>query len=151
MEVKQLYAAREALLNKPSPDWTAMDADGKAHALKDYRGKVVVLYVWPEDTAQFRTSAAVLEKIAKDYAAQPVAVIGVNRYQRAEAMRESAGITQLAGGPLTRAFNMRALPALMVIDAAGVVRFQHAGWDDATDHALRGEIDGLLRAKSGKF
>ena len=145
MAVEKIFEEREALVNKPSPDWTSTDADGHAHALKDYRGRVVVLEAWPNDMAPS------LEKIAKDYAAQPVAVIGVNRYQRAEAMRESAGITQLAGGPLTRAFNMRALPALMVIDAAGVVRFQHAGWDDATDHALRGEIDGLLRAKSGKF
>jgi hypothetical protein len=146
--VDKIFTAREALLDKPSPDWTAMDADGHAHALKDFRGRVVVLDAWPNDTAQVRASAPLLEKIAKDYAAQPVTVIGVNRYTSSEAM---PGVTQLAGGPLMRAFNMRALPGLMVIDAAGVVRFQHAGWDDATYRALRGEIDGLLKTKSGKF
>ena len=151
--VEKIFAAREALLNKPSPDWTSTDANGQAHALKDYRGKVLVLDFWSNDAAQFAVSAPLLKKIAKDYAAQPVAVIGVNRFKSREAMREAADlagldITQLTGVPLVQAFDMRALPTLLVIDAKGVVRFQHAGWDDATERALRGEIDGLLRAKS---
>jgi len=71
-------------------------------------------------------------------------------------MREAADLAgldfvQLTGRPLMIAFAMRTLPTLLVIDADGVVRFQHAGWDDATLQKLRGEIGGLLRVKSAKF
>src|SRR5262249_6389989 len=37
---------REEVLNKPAADWSTTDFDGKAHALQDFRGKVVILDFW---------------------------------------------------------------------------------------------------------
>jgi peroxiredoxin Q/BCP len=45
-------AARAAELpevGKPAPDFNLPDQDGKQHALKDYRGKWLVLYFYPKD------------------------------------------------------------------------------------------------------
>jgi hypothetical protein len=34
------------VLNKPAAEWSTTDFGGKAHALQDYRGKVVLLDFW---------------------------------------------------------------------------------------------------------
>jgi len=36
-------------VGKPAPDFNLTDQDGKQHALKDYRGKWLVLYFYPKD------------------------------------------------------------------------------------------------------
>ena len=41
-----------------APDFTANDQDGKAHALKDYKGKKVVLYFYPKDDTETCTKEA---------------------------------------------------------------------------------------------
>jgi hypothetical protein len=149
VKVAAVYAARQALLDKPSPDWTAQDLAGKAYALKDYRGKIVLLDIWGCSNAAMEKSAPVVNKIAKDYAGQAVAVIGVNRYDGRDAMGKAiegmqVDYPELVGLPVMRAYKIQGLPRFLLIDQDGVVRFQHAGWDDATDTTLRGEIDQLL-------
>lgn len=155
VRAEKTYAAREALLNKPSPDWTTSDLTGQPHALRDYRGKVLVLDFWWHDEPGFEASVPLLEKLAKDYGAQPVAVIGVNNFEGKSVALEAVsrmdlGTAQLLGSPILRAFHTWGPPTVLVIDADGVVRFERAGWDDTTDHALRGEIDHLLQAMQVK-
>lgn len=41
-----------------APDFRLKDQHGKAHALKDYRGRVVVLYFYPEDDTPLCTAQA---------------------------------------------------------------------------------------------
>lgn len=41
-----------------APDFTATDQDGKAHKLKDYRGKKVALYFYPRDNTPGCTKEA---------------------------------------------------------------------------------------------
>ncbi len=149
--VQPIFAARQALLNKPSPDWTAQDLAGQAHALKDYRGKVVLLNFWDHWSTSNAQAVPMLNQLAKDYAVQPVAVIGVNPSDKPDRMRESlaqapADYPQLQGLPVLRAHKLRALPGFLLIDQDGIVRFQHAGCDDSTAKTLRAEIDELLRA-----
>jgi len=38
-----LAQAAEALVDKPAPDFTLPDSNGKSHSLSDYKGKIVVL------------------------------------------------------------------------------------------------------------
>src|ERR1700742_1247348 len=41
-----------------APAFTTMDQDGKAHSLKDYKGKKVVLYFYPKDDTETCTKEA---------------------------------------------------------------------------------------------
>jgi peroxiredoxin Q/BCP len=41
-----------------APDFSAIDQDGKVHALKDYRGKKVALYFYPKDMTSGCTKEA---------------------------------------------------------------------------------------------
>ncbi len=67
------------LEQKPAPDFSLEDQDGKKHSLKDYRGKWVVLYFYPKDmtpgctveACSFRDSEARLT-------AKGAAVLGVS-------------------------------------------------------------------------
>lgn len=67
------------LEGKKAPDFALPGTDGKTHALKDYKGKTVVLYFYPKDDTPgctkeacgFRDSFAAVSKVAT--------VLGVSR------------------------------------------------------------------------
>ncbi|MFT4326160.1 MAG: thioredoxin-dependent thiol peroxidase [Candidatus Woesearchaeota archaeon] len=68
-----------SMIGKKAPDFSLSDQEGKVHALKDYKGKTIVLYFYPKDSTpgctteacDFRDSMARLQE--KD-----VVVLGVS-------------------------------------------------------------------------
>jgi len=143
------------LLNQPSPDWSAQDLAGHTHSLKDYRGKIVLLDFWAHTCGPCLLSVPYLNKIERDYASRPVEVVGVNAGDGPEDMRRAIAKmgmtnTQLVGRPVTGVYPWSGLPMYLLIDANGIVRARHIGWDDSLDPVLRGEIDHLLQAMQVK-
>jgi peroxiredoxin len=61
--------------NRPAPDFTAYDINGKAVKLSDYRGKTVILDFWFTTCHTCIESFPDLDKIAAKYANQDVVVI----------------------------------------------------------------------------
>ena len=51
-------ANREINIGDLAPDFEAQDEAGKKHALKDYRGKTVILYFYPKDNTSGCTQEA---------------------------------------------------------------------------------------------
>jgi peroxiredoxin Q/BCP len=51
-------AAELPAVGKPAPDFNLPDQNGKQHALKDYRGKWLVLYFYPRDESPGCTAEA---------------------------------------------------------------------------------------------
>ena len=51
-------AAELPAVGKPAPDFNLPDQNGKQHALKDYRGKWLVLYFYPRDESPGCTQEA---------------------------------------------------------------------------------------------
>ena len=51
-------AAELPAVGKPAPDFNLPDQNGKQHALKDYRGKWLVLYFYPRDESPGCTEEA---------------------------------------------------------------------------------------------
>lgn len=154
-ELKQRAEAaaqkRKALVGKPSPDWMANDMFGQPHALKDYRGKVVLLDFWAHTCGPCLMSVPALNKIERDYAGKKFEIISINVGDGPDDMRravEKFGMknTQLAGSWVIQKYGFAGIPMYLLIDQDGVVRARHIGWDDSLDPVLRREIDQLLSA-----
>jgi len=70
-------------MNKPpytAPDFSLIGLDGKAHSLKDYNGKWIVLYFYPADDTPGCTAEACSLRDSRDTLAEMSAeIIGVSR------------------------------------------------------------------------
>src|SRR5699024_12680633 len=63
-----------------APDFTLRDAQGNAVSLKDYRGKKVVLYLYPRDNTPGCTrEACAFREANEQFQAQNAVVLGVSR------------------------------------------------------------------------
>lgn len=63
-----------------APDFSLKSADGKTHALADYRGKWLVLYFYPkDDTPGCTTEACSLRDARDDLADLGAAVVGISK------------------------------------------------------------------------
>jgi len=67
-------------LQAPAPDFRASDDRGRARTLKDYAGKMVVLYFYPKDWSLGCTKEALeFKRLFGEFASRDVAVVGVSR------------------------------------------------------------------------
>ncbi len=86
-----LVAAPQLKPGDAAPDFSLPDADGKIHTLKEYRGKIVVLYFYPKDDTPGCTAEAC--NIRDNYAELQKAglvILGVS-YDDASSHRKFAG------------------------------------------------------------
>lgn len=67
------------LVNKKAPSFTLLDQDKKERSLKDYRGKVILLYFYPKDmTPGCTVEAEGFRDALNDLASLNVEVLGVS-------------------------------------------------------------------------
>ena len=69
---------RAAVLGHDAAEWETKDLDGKTHALKDYRGKVVILDFWYRGCGWCIRAMPQVKELADDFKGEPVAVLGMN-------------------------------------------------------------------------
>src|SRR5215468_5841877 len=118
---------------KPAPDFTLADLNGKTHALKDYRGKTVVISFI---SARCPISNAYKERIravADEYSKRDVAFLGVNsnadesvEEMRAYAAKNNLDFTILkdVGNVVADAYAAERTPKIYLVDGEGVLRYQ---------------------------
>ena len=71
-EVKEEANQLKTSLNKPSPDWSATDIDGKPVKLADLRGKVVIMDFWYRGCVFCMFAMPQVKQLAEDYRDKPV-------------------------------------------------------------------------------
>jgi cytochrome c biogenesis protein CcmG/thiol:disulfide interchange protein DsbE len=67
-----------AKLDKPAPDWTLPDVDGKPVKLSNFSGKVVILNFWATWCPPCTEEIPTLVEIQKEYGGKGVVVVGVS-------------------------------------------------------------------------
>ena len=138
---------RADYIDQPAPTWQTKDLDGKAHTLRDYKGKVVVLHFWRRGDGWALRSLPQVEQIAEQFADKPVVVLGMNTDADEEDARFVADKMGLAF-PILRAdkfaekYNAAGGSAVFVIDQKGVVRDIYAGYSPT----LRDEVASVVMA-----
>jgi thiol-disulfide isomerase/thioredoxin len=123
---------RAALIGQAAADWETSDLAGKPHAMKDYRGKVVLLDFWYRGCGYCIRAMPQMMQIADDFRDQPVAVLGMN-IDRDEKNAQFVADQMKLNYPVLKAqelpgkYLVRGYPTLIVVDQEGKVADVHVG------------------------
>jgi peroxiredoxin len=118
-----------------APDWQLTDAEGKTHALSEYRGKVVVLDFWATWCLPCTAIMPRMQKLHEKFASSGVVVFGVNAWENSDpvALMKKKGFSYellLKGEGIAEAYKVTTLPVVYVIGTDGKVIYCHEGVDD---------------------
>jgi thiol-disulfide isomerase/thioredoxin len=142
----QMAADRAQRIGKPSPQWEASDLDGKPVALKDYRGKVVVLDFWGRWCGACMKGMPDINRLADDFKDEAVAVLAMSadgKEKDARLVVEKMGIRYptIKAHDLCEKYHVTSFPTLIVIDGKGTIREIHFGYQTA----LHGQVSKIIR------
>jgi len=133
--------AKAWLMGQPAPAWAARRvADDGAVASTDFTGKVVVLDFWAHWCGPCIAAIPDLNELATTFAGKDVAVVGITHEPRERSTEIAARMSYPslydAPGASDAAYFVAALPTLVVIDRAGVVREVRIGAGDLDEIAV---------------
>jgi len=137
------YQARLILVKKrpPAPDFAIRGLDGKLYALKDFRGKVLLLNFWATWCPPCRREMPSIEALWRDVQGRNIAVAGVHVGPSAGAARqyaESNGLTFPilvdSDRDISAHYGVRSMPTTVIIGPDGHVDYVAFGprdWNSA--------------------
>jgi peroxiredoxin len=156
---QKLYAFDKALIadgmnkaktDKPAPDFTLASIEGSKTKLSALRGKVVLLNFWDTSCKPCRAEYPHLQRIQGEYKGQGLSVLMINLDDDISGVKlfaEKYGFAAqvlLKNSTVQRAYGIGAIPHTVVIDGAGVIRFNEVGFTLDTPDVFRAEIASLL-------
>jgi peroxiredoxin len=125
-------------LNRPAPEFTLPDLDGRIHRLGEYRGRIVIVNFWscecPHSERTDRSTLACLVQWGPDVALLSIAA---NRNEPAGALAQAAQARRLpavlldADHAAADLYEALTTPHAFVIDRSGCLRYRGAV-DDVT-------------------
>jgi peroxiredoxin len=150
----ELFALRNLAVGKVAPEITGKDHKGKAFALSDYQGKVVVLTFsgnWCGPCVGMYPQEREMAKRLKD---RPFAMVSVNTDADAQTLAkaiESGAISWRCWwdggttGPITTRWGVSSFPSIFVLDRARVIRYK-----DVRGIDLDKAVESLLAESPGE-
>jgi thiol-disulfide isomerase/thioredoxin len=141
-----------ALLGKPAVEWSTTDLDGKAHALKDYRGKVVVMDFWYRGCGWCVRAMPQMKQIADHFKDKPVVVFGMNtdrdeKDARFVIAKMGLNYLNLKATGIPEKYKVSGFPTLLIVDPDGVLRDIHVGYSPTLREEVVRSVEGLLNKK----
>lgn len=130
----QAVERRAKVVGKPAFAADLTDLGGKPVKLSDLKGKVLVLDFWYRGCGWCVKSMPQINQLVGDFAAEPVAVLGMNTDDDkadAEFVIREMGLkyrTLRLKHELAEKFGVRGFPTLVLVDKKGVVRDLHVGY-----------------------
>jgi thiol-disulfide isomerase/thioredoxin len=143
------YIERTDLVRaRMAPAFTVTTLDGHHLSFDELAGKVVLIDFWATWCGPCREALPHLQKIARQFAGQPFAVISVSldtdegKWKEFVARNGMSWFQYRDGGwdgTLAKQFGVTAIPATFTIDADGVMEDQHVG-----DANIEGKLKKLI-------
>ncbi len=136
------------VVGKPAAAVDATDMDGKAVALADLKGKVVVLDFWYRGCGWCVKAMPQMNQLTADFAGEKVAVLGMNTDAVKKDVEFVIDVMKLkyrtlrVGRDAPEEFGVQTFPTLVLIDKKGVVRDLHVGYTPT----LREDVGKAVRA-----
>ncbi len=123
------YDSKREMIGKPAPDFSATDIDGNPISLKDYRGKVMLLYFWATWCGPCIGNMPIVKKVYDTHRDFGFDVIGINRDTEKSDMSEYLNVCSLPWrqifdgkeGPLKKLYRVSGMPSKWLIDKEGNV------------------------------
>jgi cytochrome c biogenesis protein CcmG/thiol:disulfide interchange protein DsbE len=147
--------AKRGLIGRRAPDFSVPAvANGKGKvALRDLRGKVVLVDFWGTFCEPCRKSFPKLQDIYAKYAASGLKIVGISE-DEADDKGTIPGFAETYGAKFTlgwdadnsiaHSYNPETMPSSFLIDRDGVVRYAHVGYHDGEEVEVEKEIKELL-------
>lgn len=122
------------LVDKPVYPLEARDLQGQSEKLTELRGKVIVMDFWYRGCGWCLKAMPQVKQLAADFADQPVVILGVSidpTDQDALVVTKGMNLpypTVRIDPNLLDRFGVQGMPAVLIIDKAGLVRDMHLGY-----------------------
>ncbi|MGH9773484.1 MAG: redoxin domain-containing protein [Candidatus Acidiferrales bacterium] len=131
-----------------APPFAVTTLDGQHVSLDDLQGKVVLIYFWATWCAPCRAALPHVRDIAKKFQGQPLVILSVSldsdepKWKDFVAKNEMTWMNYRDGGftgPISKLFDVEAIPHTFTIDADGVLQDEHIG-----DASIEGKLKKLI-------
>ncbi len=145
-------AGAAVTLQAPAPDFTLRGPDGRNLRLGEQRGQVVLVNFWASWCGPCRQEMPQLNRLYDKYRSAGLVMLGVNidddaRVGAATAQRWGVRFPVLLDEQkaVTRLYDLGSMPATVLIDRDGRVRYLHRGWRDGADELYERQIRELVK------
>ena len=135
-----------------APDFTLRSADGRNLRLNEQRGQVVLVNFWASWCGPCRQEMPHLNRLYDKYKASGFTLLGVNidddpRLANAVVARMGLKFPVLldADKTVSKLYDLGSMPATVLIDRDGRVRFLHRGYRDGMEEAYEKQIRELVK------
>ena len=139
-------------VSKPAPDFTLRGADGSNLRLAEQRGQVVLVNFWASWCGPCKQEMPQLNRLYDKYRGAGFVLLGVNidddaRVGAATAARWGVKFPVLldADKTVSRLYDMGSMPATVLIDRDGRVRYLHRGYREGVEEAYERQIRELIK------
>jgi peroxiredoxin len=144
-------AARHPMVGQPAADFALRSATGPNVRLSEYRGDVVLLSFWGSRCGQCQLQLATLDRLQATYGSAGLVTLGISVDDDQAAAREFAGARRVNFALLldpeksvARSFRVDALPLVVLVDRAGVVREVFRDFRAGAEEDYRASVKALL-------
>jgi peroxiredoxin len=134
-----------------APDFTLKSAEGKNLRLKEQRGQVVLVNFWASWCGPCRQGPH-LNRLYDKYKASGFTLLAVNIDDDARTGSSTAAKWGLkfpvlldADKTVSKLYDLGSMPATVLIDRDGKVRFLHRGYREGTEEAYERQIRELVK------
>jgi peroxiredoxin len=145
-------AAVPSLIGKDAPDFVLKGADGRNLRLSEFRGEVVLVNFWARWAGESRKEMPALDRINTTYQRAGLVVLGVSVDEDERRAGEFAGSMGVSypilfdtGEEIGHEYLIQKMPMTVLIDRAGVVRYQSVGFQRGDENVYLEHIRELLR------
>ncbi len=124
-----IVVGRSPLLDRPAPDFTLRDLDGRPIRLADYRGRPVIVNFWASWCVPCRTEFELFREARAAHAEERLEILAVIYQDSPDAARRFATERDATwpalvdpGGSVAGAYGVLGIPISFYVDRAGFVR-----------------------------
>ncbi len=146
-------AAQAAVMPQTAaPDFTLKSLEGRNLRLKEQRGNVVLVNFWATWCGPCRQEMPQLNRLYDKYRASGFVLLGINVDENPQ---QAAGIAQRLGlhfpvlldgdKTVSRLYDLNSMPATVLIDRDGRVRYLHRGYREGVEDAYDQQIRELVK------